>query len=132
MDASWCPVIFHARHHSQEIKQTIVNSNARILGIFEMSHAIQAGCAVGSSGLGDQAPYQPDPTLRQGSAPEQPVVCRQVEGRLDRRWGGDFPWSIKAKRLLQDFFGSRDFRHISKSVLAFFVVARTAQKQMNG
>lgn len=54
----------------------------------------------------------PDPSLRQGVGPEEPPweVCEQMDGRLDKRWEGSFPWDAQAKHLLQDFFGSRDFR----------------------
>lgn len=56
--------------------------------------------------------YRPDPALRAAQGPRQAdqITCRQVDGKADDRWEKDFPWSIQAKRLLQDFFGSRDFR----------------------
>lgn len=38
------------------------------------------------------------------------TTCQQVDGTADKRWDKNFPWSIEAKRRLQDFFGSKDFR----------------------
>ena len=38
------------------------------------------------------------------------MICQQVDGTIDKRWEAGFPWSADAKRLLRDFFGSRDFR----------------------
>lgn len=51
-------------------------------------------------------------SLRQGVGPidEGTTTCQQVDGTVDKRWDGAFPWSSEAKRQLRDFFGSQDFR----------------------
>lgn len=64
---------------------------------------------------GPPVDYRPDPSLRAAQGPQQQhaqeiISCKQVDGKADNRWEGEFPWSTQAKRLLQDFFGSRDFR----------------------
>ena len=41
---------------------------------------------------------------------EGTTTCQQVDGTVDKRWDKTFPWSADAKRLLRDFFGSKDFR----------------------
>ncbi len=45
-----------------------------------------------------------------GPIDEGTTICQQVDGTVDKRWEADFGWSGDAKRLLRDFFGSRDFR----------------------
>lgn len=51
-------------------------------------------------------------SLRQarGLIDDGSATCQQVDGTLDKRWEGTFPWSSQAQALLRDFFGSRDFR----------------------
>ena len=47
--------------------------------------------------------YRPDPSLREGVGPvgEGTTLCQQMDGTMDKRWEGQFPWSSQAKHLLQ-------------------------------
>ena len=36
--------------------------------------------------------------------------CQTMDGTVDKRWEGQFPWTTQAKQLLRDYFGAKEFR----------------------
>lgn len=56
--------------------------------------------------------YMPDPMLRQGIGNHDSLTvdCKQNDGCGDRRWDGQFPWSLHLAQANQDYFENSTFR----------------------